>query len=142
MLVAPSEEIAAREKLELEALRQLDELAPLRTDWFQINYADANDLYTLFEDKEKTLLSARGKVVVDERTNTLMIQDVATNLDEIRKIITHLDIAVRQVLIASRNVIATEDLAKELGVKLGLNQQNTTKTGHYDGQTDVGVTLE
>ncbi len=142
VLVAPSEEIASREKLELEALRQLDELAPLRTEWFQINYANANDLFTLFEDKEKTLLSMRGKVVVDERTNTLMIQDVATNLDEIRKLITHLDIPVRQVLIESRVVVASNDFAKDIGVKFGLNKTTSYNTGDSDGILTVGGTVD
>ncbi|MCK4951470.1 MAG: type IV pilus secretin PilQ family protein, partial [Gammaproteobacteria bacterium] len=144
VLVAPSEEIAAREKLELEALRQLDELAPLRTEWFQINYANAKDLVTLFKGSEKTLLSTRGKVVVDERTNTLMIQDVATNLDEIRKLISHLDIPVRQVLIESRIVIANDDFAKDLGVKFGLGKRTAYNTNDSSGggTLTIGGTAE
>ena len=117
ILVAPSEELAAREKLELEAKKQIRELAPLRTEWFQINYASAADLLKLFEDKKASLLSPRGKAVIDKRTNTIMIQDTQDRLDAIRRLIARLDIPVRQVLIEARIVIASNNFTKALGVK-------------------------
>ena len=130
ILVAPSEELAAREKLELEAKKQIRELAPLRTEWFQINYANAADLLKLFEDKKASLLSPRGKAVIDKRTNTIMIQDTQDRLDAIRRLIARLDIPVRQVLIESRIVIATNNFTKALGVKFGLSKNTSFNTNH------------
>lgn len=125
ILVAPSQELAAREKLELESKKQIEELAPLRTEWFQINYAKAADLAKLIKAKENSLLSKRGNVTLDDRTNTLMVQDTSTQLDAIRRLIAKLDIPVRQVLIESRIVIATDDFSKSLGVKFGLSGTDT-----------------
>ncbi len=121
IMVAPSEEIAAREKLELEAQQQLEELAPLHTEFMQINYAKAGDIAALLKAEENNLLSERGNITLDERTNTLLVQDTAQKLEEMRKVITRLDIPVRQVLIESRIVVADEDFAKDLGVQFGLS---------------------
>jgi type IV pilus assembly protein PilQ len=98
MMVAPQEEITAREKLELESQTQLAELAPLRTEFVQINYAKASDIAGLLKAEANNLLSARGNVSVDERTNTLLVQDTADKLAEMRKVVGTLDIPVRQVL--------------------------------------------
>ena len=118
LLVAPADEIAAREQLELESQRQIESLAPLRTEYVRINYARASDMERLIKT-EGSLLSARGSITVDERTNTLIIQDTDRKLDEIREVISTLDIAVQQVLIEARVVIATSDLTNELGVRWG-----------------------
>ncbi|RMG38506.1 MAG: type IV pilus secretin PilQ [Gammaproteobacteria bacterium] len=126
ILVAPTEEIAAREKLELESQKQIEELAPLRSELIQINYAKASDLADLLKSKENKLLSERGNVTIDTRTNSLLVQDTAAKLSEIRELIAKLDVPVRQVLIESRIVIANNDFAKDLGVKLGLSAQRTT----------------
>ncbi len=120
ILVAPTEEIAAREKLELESQQQIEELAPLRSELIQVNYAKSGTLAALLKSEENKLLSPRGSVTIDERTNTLLVQDTAAKLSEIRELVTKLDIPVRQVLIESRIVIANNDFAKDLGVKLGL----------------------
>lgn len=119
LLVAPSEEIASREKLELEAQKQVQDLAPLHAEFIQINYARANDLATLLKAPENSLLSQRGAVTVDPRTNNLLVQDTSDKLAEIRAIVKRLDIPVRQVLIESRIVIANDDFSKELGVRFG-----------------------
>ncbi len=124
MLVAPAEEIAAREKLELEAQKQIEELAPLFSDYIQINYAKAADIAALLKGSDTSLLSERGTVSIDERTNILLVQDTAEKLGEIRQLVSRLDIPVRQVLIESRIVIASNDFAKELGVKFGLSHQD------------------
>ncbi len=121
ILIAPSEEIAAREKLELEANKQIEELAPLRTEWFQINYASGEDIAALLKSSENNLLSPRGSITIDSRTNTLLIQDTADRLADIREVVNRLDIPVRQVLIESRIVIANDDFAHDLGVKFGLS---------------------
>lgn len=123
ILVAPTEEIAAREKLELESQKQIEELAPLRSELIQVNYAKSSDLAALLKSDENKLLSERGNVTIDERTNTLMVQDTALKLSEIRKLLAQLDVPVRQVLIESRIVIANNDFAKDLGVKLGFGAQ-------------------
>ncbi|HZC02821.1 MAG TPA: AMIN domain-containing protein, partial [Gammaproteobacteria bacterium] len=135
MMVAPQEEITAREKLELESQTQLAELAPLRTEFVQINYAKAGDIAGLLKAEANNLLSARGNVSVDERTNTLLVQDTAEKLAEMRKVIGTLDIPVRQVLIESRIVIANQNFSKELGVKFGYSK-NT-----IDGVGDFGVAV-
>lgn len=119
ILVAPTEEIAAREKLILESERQIEELAPLRSEFIQINYAKAADLATLLKGEENNLLSERGNVTIDERTNTLLVQDTSSKLEEVRSLVELLDIPIRQVLIESRVVIANNDFAKDIGVKLG-----------------------
>lgn len=133
IMVAPSEEIAARERLELEASRQVEELAPLRTEFVQINYADAADLMNLIQAAENNLLSDRGNVSIDSRTNTLIVQDVASSLEAIRGLIIELDVAIRQVLIESRIVNADESFAKDIGVRFGYSKH--TKQGTSDRAT-------
>lgn len=119
ILVAPTEEIAAREQLELESRNKIAELAPLRSEFIQANYAKAGDLAALLKSKENSLLSERGNVTVDERTNTLLIQDTVAKLEDIRRLIVKLDVPVRQVLIESRVVIANDDFSRDLGVRFG-----------------------
>lgn len=119
LLVGPSEEVAAREKLELQNNQQVAELAPLKSEFIQVNYAKASDVALLLKDEDNSLLSARGTASVDERTNTLLVQDTAAKIDEIRKLIYKLDVPVRQVLIESRVVFATDDFEDALGVKFG-----------------------
>ena len=115
IMVAPSEEIATREKLELEAAKQITELAPLLTEFVQINYAKATDISKLLKAEENSLLSERGSVTVDERTNTLLVRDTADNLIGVRRLVNQLDIPVRQVLIESRIVVADDDFNRDLG---------------------------
>jgi len=146
VLIAPSEEIAAQEKLELEAKQQVVDLAPLRTAYFQVNFAKVTDLEKLFEKKGEStgMLSARGSVIIDERTNSIMIKDTDDNLTEIRRILTRLDVPVRQVLIESRIVIATDDFVKEMGVRFGANYAKSTapdslsvSSGTFRGSSSV-----
>jgi len=127
VLVAPQDEIANREKLELEGQKLIRELAPLRTEYVQVNYAKASDLATLIKSEGKNLISERGNVSVDERTNTLLLQETAEKLTEIRKLVTTLDIPVRQVLIESRIVLANEDFSKDVGVKFGYSRTAPAK---------------
>jgi len=127
VMVAPQEEIAAREKLELEAQKQLQELAPLRTEFVQVNYAKASEIAALLKAKENRLLSERGNLSVDQRTNTLLVQDTAENISQVRKVVEVLDIPVRQVLIESRIVVANEDFSKDIGVRFGYSQINNPK---------------
>lgn len=134
ILVAPSEEMAAREKLELESQKQIEELAPLYSEYIQVNYAKATDLAKLLKGEEgNSMLSERGSVSIDERTNTLLLRDTADKLADIRKLVGSLDIPVRQVLIESRIVIANDDFARDIGVRLGGNKVDSSNT------TNMGV---
>ena len=118
--VAPSEELAAREKQQLEAHKAVAELSPVRTEYLQINYAKASDLASLIKSQGKSsLLSERGSLSIDERTNTLLLQDTAERLADIRRLVSTLDIPVRQVLIEARIVIVNDDFSRELGVRFG-----------------------
>ncbi len=125
IMVAPTEEIAAREQLELESQQKIEELAPLKSDFIQVNYAKAEDLALLLKSEENRLLSERGNVTVDSRTNTLLVQDTAAKLNDIRRLLQKLDIPVRQVLIESRIVVANNDFAKDLGVRFGTTYSST-----------------
>ncbi|CAK0758395.1 Fimbrial assembly protein PilQ [Gammaproteobacteria bacterium] len=119
IMIARNEELTAREKQELEAQKAVKELAPLHSEIMQVNYAKASEIQSLLKAKENSLLSARGNVAVDERTNALLVQDTADNLSEIRQLITTLDVPIKQVLIESRIISASDNFAKELGVKFG-----------------------
>ncbi len=121
MLIAPAEEIAAREALELQTEKQIEQLAPLQSEFIQVNYARASNMSELILAAGANYLSARGSVSVDERTNTLLIQDTAKKLDSIRQMVNHLDIPIRQVLIESRIVVADNGFTDELGVKFGVS---------------------
>jgi type IV pilus assembly protein PilQ len=133
MLIAPSEEIAAQEKIDLEAAQAITELAPIRTAFFTINFAKVTELEPLFtggggaegEDQAGGLLSGRGSVIIDERTNTLIVKDTDEVISEIRKILGELDIPVRQVMISSRIVIAQDDFTRELGNRFGFTRSDT-----------------
>jgi type IV pilus assembly protein PilQ len=120
MLVAPVDEIAARERAEAEAERAKVQLAPLRSELIQVNYAKAGDLATIIRSKQNSILSERGSVTVDDRTNTLLVMETRDKIAEIRGLITKLDIPVRQVLIESRIVIASDNFEKDLGTQFGV----------------------
>jgi type IV pilus assembly protein PilQ len=118
--VAPAEELAAREKQMLESQKAMTELAPVRTEYLQVNYAKASDLAALIRTQGKaSLLSERGSVSIDERTNTLLLQDTADRLADIRRLVSTLDIPVKQVLIEARIVIVSDDFSRSLGVRFG-----------------------
>jgi type IV pilus assembly protein PilQ len=123
ILVAPQAEIAAREKAELEAQQDIQDLAPLRTEFLQVNYAKASDIANLLKaGGGGSLLSERGSVSIDERTNTLLVRDTTEQLEQIRSMVATLDIPVRQVLIESRIVIVSDDFSRELGVRAGFTR--------------------
>ncbi len=132
VMVAPAAEIAAREQLELETASKKMELAALHTEIVQVNYAKAAEIADMLQSEEATILSDRGTVSTDERTNTLLINDTAEHLVAIRTLVGKLDIPVRQVLIESRVVVASDDFNKEIGARLGLTTfpQNTAD-GYY-----------
>ena len=119
VLIAPSDELATKEKLALEVALQTTELEPLRTESFVLSYAKAGDVRTLLSDGQQKILSKRGSVTVDPRTNTMFVQDVAARLDEVRRLLAQLDVPVRQVQIEARIVIADDNFRRQLGVRFG-----------------------
>ena len=139
LLVAPADEIAAREQLELESQKKIEALAPLRTQYISINYANASELKGLIANaggKGEALVSSRGSVVVDQRTNTLIVQDTQAKLEEIRELIDQLDVPVQQVLIEARVVVATNDVTDEFGVRwggLGFDTESMLEDGRTYG---------
>jgi len=139
LMVAPAAEIAERERQELETNKQLEELAPLQTEFIKIKYADAQELFKLFSTRgdtgvatgeaerrggttrgrEASILSPRGQVIVDERTNSLLVTETAEKLEEFRRLIKLIDVPVRQVMIEARIVVASTDFSQQLGVQWG-----------------------
>ncbi len=141
IIVAPTEELAAREKAELAARKDLQELAPLRTEYVQVNYAKAGDLAGLIKSSggNNSLLSARGNVSIDERTNTLLVQDTADRLQDIRRLVSTLDIPIRQVLIEARIVVANDDFSRNLGVRFGATAIGDQQSLGFGGTNSAGV---
>ena len=122
LMVAPAQEIAERERQEIEANKQLAELAPLQSEFIRIRYAKAVDVVTLFEagsEEGGSLISERGSVVVDERTNSIVVTDTAAKLAEIRDLIEKVDIPIRQVMIEARIVIVSSNIDEQLGIRWG-----------------------
>jgi type IV pilus assembly protein PilQ len=140
LMVAPAAEIAARERQEIETNRQLEELSPLQTEYIRVLYANAADIVGLFEgqgtgeDTSASILSSRGQVIVDERTNSLLITETVQKIEEVRRLIRLIDIPVRQVLIESRIVVANSDFSRQLGIKWGGGIKNSDT---YGGSSSV-----
>ena len=150
--IAPVSELIKAEEEEAKAIAQSVKLAPLQTEYIQLNYAKAADIEKLITDGKNTsnsrsgsntssgtdplgdsvgsLLSPRGTVSVDPRTNTLIINDTSAKIDQIRQMIDLLDVSVKQVMIEARIVRATTDFTKEMGVKWGILSQGITNNNH------------
>ena len=128
--VAPREEIAAKEKLELTSHQEIAELEELRTESFQISYQKADALAALLSSDKQRILSKRGSAVVDARTNTLFVQDTSGRLEEARKLIKQVDVPVRQVMIEARVVEASDKFGKNLGVRLGYVSNDAFQVGN------------
>lgn len=129
LMVAPADEMAAREQARLQSKQKHEQLVPLKSEFFSINYAKAADLAALLKGKGG-FLSDRGRISVDQRTNMLIVQDTAKRLDTIRDLITTLDVPVQQVLIEARVVIASNDAANAIGVRWGGNQAQSFNSGN------------
>jgi len=133
VLIAPTDELAAKEKLALEAQGAVSDLEPVRTESYALSYAKAEDIQKLLSNKDQKILSKRGSSTFDERTNTLFIQDTGARLEEARRLVSQLDVPVRQVLIEARIVIADDNWARQLGARFG------TQSGFNTGNYNVGV---
>ena len=138
VLIAPREELAVKEKQQLESMQQINDLEPLQTEMFQLNYQKADAIKALISDKEGKFLSKRGTAVVDARTNILFVQDTGGRLEEVRRLIRQIDVTVRQVVIESRIVIADDKFGRQLGVRFGM-QTGFTLNRRYAG--GIGGTL-
>ncbi|MFD2165489.1 type IV pilus secretin PilQ [Thalassotalea euphylliae] len=134
LMVAPSDELAAREAKNLQAQQQVEELAPLYSEYVQINYAKATELASLIKNEDTSILSTRGSVSVDERTNTLLIRDTAKSIEDIKRMVDILDIPVRQVVIEARMVTVKDDINEEMGIRWGVTDT--------DGEYATSGTLE
>src|SRR5690554_58839 len=131
LMVGPAAEIAERERQELSTKRQLEELAPLRTEYIRVRYASAKEIFELFKGKGNsgrdgpsnqttgTVLSERGHAIVDERTNSIIVTDTADRIEAFKRLVNEIDIPIRQVLIEARLVIANKDFRREMGVRWG-----------------------
>ncbi len=150
LLVAPAVEIAERERLQVEANKQLQELAPLRTEFIRIKYADATELFELFDEEgtgggggsgdrtaTASILSERGSAIVDDRTNTIILTDTEDKILEFKRFIDQIDIPIRQVLIEARIVIANTDFRKEIGTRWGIAGTKDSGKVSFGGSRDV-----
>jgi type IV pilus assembly protein PilQ len=130
VLIAPTDELAAKEKLALEANAAISDLEPVRTESFTLSYARADELKKMLSDKDQKILSKRGSANIDERTNTLFVQDSGGRLEEVRRLIQQLDVPVRQVLIEARIVIADDKWGRQLGARFGT--QSAFNSSNYN----------
>lgn len=153
LMVAPAAEIAERERQELTTKKQLEELAPLRTEYIRVRYANAKEMFELFRGEPGqrsggggsgsgtsgrggsqstgSVLSERGQAIVDERTNSIIITDTADRIEAFKRLVDQIDIPIRQVMIEARIVVANTDFRRELGVRWGaggINQSSDTIT--------------
>ncbi|MGL6494341.1 type IV pilus secretin PilQ [Aeromonas veronii] len=141
LLVAPAEEIATREKQQLESRNQVADLAPLYTEYLQINYAKASEVAALLSSESTKLLSPRGAVSVDERTNVLVVKDTADVISSIKRMLDILDIPVKQVVIEARMVTIDDGFDEALGVRWGVTKNDghgNSTSGSIEGNDGSG----
>ncbi|MFU2510172.1 type IV pilus secretin PilQ [Pseudoalteromonas sp. ASV78] len=139
LMVAPSEELAAREAKELKAKQQVEDLEPLYSEYIRLNYAKAEEFADLLKTDTNSIISARGSVSVDKRTNTLLIKDTAKSIESVRRMVETLDIAVRQVVIEARMVTVRDNVKEDLGVRWGFSDQQGTDgiSGTLEGANTI-----
>lgn len=147
MMIAPAAEIAERERQELSTKKQLEELAPLRTEYLRVRYANAKEMFELFKGKSGgggsgggsgsqstgSVLSDRGQAIVDERTNSIIVTDTADRIEAFKRLVDQIDIPIRQVMIEARLVIANSNFRRELGVRWGGITYGANKNGIIEG---------
>ena len=148
IIIGPTAELASREKAELAAHKEVQDLAPVRTEFMQVNYAKVSDLAKLIRPTaggasgtsgRNSMLSPRGSLSVDERTNTLLVQDTNENLADIRRLVQTLDVPVKQVLIEARIVIVSDTFERDLGAKLGITGYTTAGPNSLISVTGTGA---
>jgi type IV pilus assembly protein PilQ len=131
IIIGPTEELATREKAELAAHKEVQELSPTHTEFMQVNYAKVSDLAKLIKSTgaKDSMLSPRGSLSVDERTNTLLVQDTSDKLADIRRLVQILDVPVKQVLIEARIVIVSDTFERDLGARFGVSAASSLTGG-------------
>ncbi|RZF79099.1 type IV pilus secretin PilQ family protein [Pseudoalteromonas sp. CO325X] len=139
LMVAPTEELAAREAKELKAKQQVEDLEPLYSEYIQLNYAKAQTFADLLKTDVNSIISQRGSVSVDERTNTLLIKDTAKSIENVRRMIENLDVPVKQVVIESRMVTVRDNVQEDLGIRWGFSDQQDSDgiSGNLDGANAI-----
>ncbi len=139
LMVAPAEELAAREAKDLLAKQKVEDLEPLYSEYIRLNYAKAEDFADLLKTDTNSIISARGSVSVDQRTNTLLIKDSAKSIESIRRMIETLDIPVQQVVIESRMVTVRDNVTEDLGVRWGFSDQQDSDgiSGSLEGAESI-----
>src|SRR5882724_11667473 len=145
IIIGPTEELATREKAELAAHKEVQELSPTHTEFMQVNYAKVGDLAKLIKSTsgKESMLSPRGSISMDERTNTLLVQDTSDKLADIRRLVQTLDVPVKQVLIEARIVIVSDTFERDLGARLGVtNYQTTNNKSNLISVTGTGVGID
>ncbi len=141
LIVAPADELAEREEQELEAKQRLSQLAPLESTYIQINYAKAVDIATILRTESSDLLSQRGAVTVDERTNTLLVRDTPRQIEEVEAMVKVLDVAVKQVVIEARMVTVRDNISDEIGINWGITNPNVDAPNFLGSGTTTGADL-
>lgn len=126
LMVAPAEELAAREAKDLKAKQQVEDLEPLYSEYIRLNYAKAENFADLLKTDTNSIITARGSVSVDQRTNTLLVKDTVKSIGNIRRMIETLDIPVQQVVIESRMVTVRDNVTEDLGVRWGFSDQGSS----------------
>jgi type IV pilus assembly protein PilQ len=141
IIIGPTEELASREKAELAAHKEVQELSPTHTEFMQVNYAKVADLAKLIKttNAKDSMLSPRGSLSIDERTNTLLVQDTSEKLADIRRLVQTLDVPVRQVLIEARIVIVSDTFERDLGVRFGITTAHQVNGNGLFAVTGNGV---
>jgi type IV pilus assembly protein PilQ len=137
--VAPREELAAKEKIDLAAHQEIADLEELRTESFQLNYQKADVVATMLVNAKQRMLSKRGSAVTDQRTNTVFVQDTPSVLEDVSRLIKQIDVPVRQVMIEARVVEATDDFSKDLGVRLGYASNDAFQVGNTALNGNIGA---
>ena len=144
LMIAPAAELAAREQMELESRQQISELAPLRTEFIEVKYASAAEIFGLFQGAGESggegVVSARGSVIVDERTNAIIITETIERINKFREVLDRLDVPVRQVLIEARIVTATSSFGESLGVRWGALGYGSYDDGNINTQFGGSLT--
>jgi len=141
IIIGPTEELATREKAELAAHKEVQELSPTHTEFMQVNYAKVSDLAKLIKstNAKESMLSQRGSLSVDERTNTLLVQDTSDKLADIRRLVQTLDVPVKQVLIEARIVIVSDTFERDLGARFGVSTAQKNGPGGLLAVTGNGI---
>jgi type IV pilus assembly protein PilQ len=141
IIIGPTDELASREKAELAARREVQELSPVRSEFLQVNYAKVSDLAKLIKSQnpKDSMLSPRGSLSIDDRTNTLLVQDTVEKLADIRRLVQTLDVPVRQVLIEARIVIVSDTFERDLGARFGVTSANANGNNGLLAVTGNGV---